>query len=229
MKAMAWTCGLAMAATLIWIALEERAGRQAAEASAAADRAQLQALAESVQGVQRELRATRVQRASAPHPRPAAGLAEPADVHAEQEAALEEPVAAEPTAELTVAEQTEQFVDHADQVLAVEARDSSWREASELPVKLKTILPAGSLLEAVTCGSTLCRVESKHRNLDAYNAFVAELASRPKPGVPPPSTPFWGGSSAAYLVLGDQENLDPASEVHAIAYLARENAILPSL
>ncbi len=120
--------------------------------------------------------------------------------------------------------QTIQYVENADRVVASEARDASWTDARELPGKVKAILPSGSGVDSVTCGSTLCRVETTHPTMEAYRAFLGGLTPMPKPG----DTEFkslWAGPSA-FLVLNDPPN--DGQEVHAVAYMARAGNQLPS-
>jgi hypothetical protein len=186
-----------------------------------AARAELQQMAEQMQSMQRELRALRAERTAAPQ---RVAPAEPAAGQAVEPQPQRTPAPAERAAE-PIAEQTKRYVEHADRVLAEQARDSTWSEARDLPLKLNAILPRGSSIQSVSCGTTLCRVETIHHGLDAYQAFVGDLASRPKAG-DTEFKKFWSGPSA-YLQLGDPE--EQHGELHAVAYLARENAALPEL
>src|SRR4029077_7212828 len=65
-------------------------------------------------------------------------------------------------------EQAEAFryLQYADGVLKSEAKDNRWNDARELAPRIRTVLPAGSQVQSVDCGTTLCRVETRHKNME---------------------------------------------------------------
>ena len=187
------------------------------ETAGSADK--MAALVDQMGRMRGELELLRAQQAAA-GARPAAGSLSAPD----HPAARDDPAAtARPSAADAQAE-TFQYVKHADQVLAAEPKDKSWNDARDLPRRVEGVLPSGSNLESVSCGTTLCRVETTHATLSAYRTFTRSMSFWPKLGDTEIKT-FWPGPTAFLVVSDPGGETDP---VRAVAYLARPGDNLPS-
>jgi hypothetical protein len=194
-----------------------RSSPEAASAEIPALRAELAQMSQAIAALQHELRALRhEQRAQLDHREPAP--AEPVDDA--DAVAAQPPAPAEPE---DPAERVDRYAASADRVLAKQPRDVSWAEARALPQRLGAILPSGSQIRAIECGTSLCRVETRHRTRDAYRAFLTGMNPEPKNGQ---DTLFWNGA-AMYLQIGESD--DPQAEVLAVAYLTRGDTPLPPM
>ena len=211
--AIATAAGVAAAA---FVALGRRSP-EAASAEAPALRAELKQMSLSIAALQQELRALRRERQAqldqrGPAPAEPGDGADPAAAQPATPAAPEDP-----------AERVDRYVANADRLLAAQPRDASWAEARALPQRVAAILPPGSQLRAIECGTSLCRVETRHRTRDAYRAFLTGMSPEPKNGQ---DVLFWNGASM-YVQIGESD--DPQDEVLAVAYLTRSDTSLPAM
>jgi hypothetical protein len=103
-------------------------------------------------------------------------------------------------------------------VFARETTDIGWAKAAEkmARAKLPKLLPNGSTIRSVECHSTLCRLETAHRNKENYflfgqNAFMSEEGR------------LW--NAATFSSPLDDRLSDPVM----ISYIAREGHELPRI
>ncbi|HLK36290.1 MAG TPA: hypothetical protein VKU41_06020 [Polyangiaceae bacterium] len=198
--------------------LERAAGLE--ESASSADT--MAALVDQMGRMRGELELLRAQQAAAgvrPAQPPAAG-----GVSAPDRSAARDDPPATPRSAADAQAETFRYVKHADQVLAAEPKDKTWGDARDLPRRVEGVLPSGSNLESVSCGTTLCRVETTHATLSAYRTFTRSMSFWPKPGDTEIKT-FWPGPTA-FLVVSDPGGETDA--VRAVAYLARPGSNLPS-
>ena len=105
-----------------------------------------------------------------------------------------------------------------DDKFEAEERDPNWSgpAATQATRALTSDLPSGSTLGSVECRTNLCRVESSHPSLDAFQSFVhSALLSRDKK--------LWNGGFSAQVVA--QGPLG----VKAVTYIAKEGQAVPQL
>lgn len=95
-----------------------------------------------------------------------------------------------------------------------ETSDPGWHAASELGSKLNEVLPAGSALRSLECRSSMCRIETTHRDLEAYRAFTEHFL------LPGARAPLWSGAGFFHVTHEPQR---PGDELVAVVYLGRES------
>jgi hypothetical protein len=103
------------------------------------------------------------------------------------------------------------YADAVDVSFYAEDSDPAWsRGAEKLTISaLTSALPSASKIGAVECRTTLCRMESVHRDLDAYGAYVeAAFASRDRE--------LWNGGFATFITERT------GAEVRVVSFFARE-------
>ncbi len=104
-----------------------------------------------------------------------------------------------------------------EQKFQAEAHDPRWsREANgEATRALTTDLPKGSRLGAVDCRSRLCRVETSHETLQAFQTFVQAALLNP-------DKKLWNGPFSAQVLT------QSASGVTAVTFIARQGESIPA-
>lgn len=153
---------------------------------------------------------------------------QPGQLQAVARAAAEEgdepaaPAAQEPQSEEEIAavraRNEQRMREFFDSQLNREQPDRDWSDATSLPERMGAVLPEGSSIVSIDCGSTLCRMVTSHPDLDRYRQFQSAAFTRPDPDNPT----LWRGAAKFMRLPSD----DPSKFVYT-AYLAREN--LPSL
>jgi hypothetical protein len=106
----------------------------------------------------------------------------------------------------------QQLVAQLEHEFRAEARDPKWSDqgTAEATRALAHDLPGGTKLGKVECRFTMCRVESSHAGVDAFQAFVSSsLLSRGRQ--------LWNAGFSSYVV--DQS----PSGVTALTFIARES------
>lgn len=105
-----------------------------------------------------------------------------------------------------------------DRVFTAESPDAAWSASAQETVRtgLGRVLGEGASLASLRCGSTMCRIETSHRNADDYHKFL-ERSFMASEGV------LWNGATFSSLTY------DSGGEAIAVSYLAREGAALPTL
>jgi hypothetical protein len=83
---------------------------------------------------------------------------------------------------------------------------------------MSAVLPEGSSIVSLDCGSSLCRMVTSHRNLESYQQFQRDAFLRADPENPT----LWRGGAKFMKLPSDDPN-----RLLYTAYLAREH--LPSL
>lgn len=111
-----------------------------------------------------------------------------------------------------------QIVAFLDSKFDVETVDPSWSETARETVSraLSPHLPAGSSLERVECRTNICRVETKHGNVDQFHEFMQSSFVTRNPDL-------WNGGWSSWVV--DPEAPQPV----AISFIAREGQNLPTM
>jgi hypothetical protein len=110
------------------------------------------------------------------------------------------------------AEQRAELVAELESDFRAEARDPKWSDhgTTEASRALAHDLPEGTKLGKVECRSTMCRVESSHTSVDAFQAFVrADLLSHTRQ--------LWNGGFSSYVVS------QSPTGVTALTFIARES------
>ena len=103
-----------------------------------------------------------------------------------------------------------------DKRFDAERSDPGWSQTAtrEATRALSSTLPPGTTLQRVECRTDLCRVESNHTNMDAFQAYTkACLLSRQRQ--------IWNGGFSAMV------RSESASGVTAVTYIAREGQAVP--
>lgn len=110
-------------------------------------------------------------------------------------------------------EQREALVAQLESDFQSEAHDPKWsaRGTSEATRALSHDLPGGTKLGKVECRFTMCRVESSHSSVEAFQAFVrSHLLSHGRQ--------LWNGGFSSYVVA------QSPSGVTALTFIERESA-----
>jgi hypothetical protein len=107
---------------------------------------------------------------------------------------------------------------HVETKFESEPIDRAWSPERELHGRVTGILPAGSSIRKLDCRSSMCRMETSHRDVESYRAFTLSVVS--VDGAPP----VWTGPAYFNVI---REPARPDDELVAVAYLGRES--LPSL
>jgi hypothetical protein len=102
-----------------------------------------------------------------------------------------------------------------------EPADSSWSRTAErtLETRLTSALPAGAL-RSVECHTSMCRIETQHGNLSAYDTFYQKTFT--SPGAMP-----WAGANFSTAL--DQNAAARGGPFVIVSFLAREGRDLPRL
>lgn len=103
-----------------------------------------------------------------------------------------------------------------DGKFAQETVDPGWSAGAERQLKqaLESTSSPGTTLASVSCRRSLCRVESLHTSLEAFQQYVASYLADDRP-------PLWNGAVAA-LVTEQSE-----TRVRAVSFLAKEGSEIP--
>jgi hypothetical protein len=113
----------------------------------------------------------------------------------------------------------QEAVNRIETQFAEEARDPAWNASPQIRGKLSAVLPSGSQLRELDCQSSLCRMETTHRSLDAYHDFVARGFGHAED-----DSTVWPGS----VTFSVQEDPAHHGEVVAVAYLLRPGHQFPN-
>ena len=107
-------------------------------------------------------------------------------------------------------EQQAQLVAQLEDDFRAEGRDPGWSDqgTTEATRALSRDLPGGTKLGKVECRFTMCRVESSHTSVDAFQTFV-------RSGLLSHDRQLWNGGFSAYVV--DQS----PSGVSALTFIER--------
>lgn len=99
-------------------------------------------------------------------------------------------------------------------------KDHAWaREAESVAAtKLRDLLPQGSELRSLQCRGSMCRIETMHADLTAYQQFVQSAALDP-------TTHLWNGGMFSTIV---DDAPTPDGRLTTVAYIAREGEPLPT-
>jgi hypothetical protein len=81
--------------------------------------------------------------------------------------------------------------------------------------RLRNLLPRGSSLNSVRCGVSMCRIDSDHETIAAYNEFVEKALIDP-------ATQLW---NAAFVSVPSPDAAN--GRVAFVAFIARPGASLP--
>lgn len=108
------------------------------------------------------------------------------------------------------------YANYLDDALARSAKGDGDRESAALRAKLDDVVDDASSLLDVRCSTSLCRVETKHSDRDAYRAFQARSFRQEQQ--------LWSGP-VTFIVLEEPET--PNDDLVAVMYLGRGEA-LPS-
>lgn len=104
-----------------------------------------------------------------------------------------------------------------DSAFLAQQPDPAWTGAASrlAEARIGAALPPASMLRAVECRASLCRIETDHPDLQHYQQFFQRAFVDP-------DTRAWNGAvtTAELAEAGD-------GTVHVISYLAREGAALP--
>jgi hypothetical protein len=104
-----------------------------------------------------------------------------------------------------------------DRKFAQETVDPGWSADAERQLRqaLESTSSPGTTLASVSCRRSLCRVESLHTSLEAFQQYVASYMAEDRP-------PLWNGAVAA-LVTEQSE-----TRVKAVSFLAKEGSEIPA-
>ncbi len=97
-----------------------------------------------------------------------------------------------------------------------EPSDAAWSNGAsrQLTQAVHAGLPKGSRVEKVECKSTLCKVDTHHKDLDEFRAFVSDaIMSRERQ--------IWNGGSYSAVIEQSDDG------VVAVTYLAKEGQSVP--
>lgn len=125
--------------------------------------------------------------------------------------------AADDVTELSLSTEEERR-DQLDRILANDGT-TTWSStaAQIIGQRMPDLLPAGSQLLRVECGTEFCRIQTTHGNVDEFRQFVDQAFLMPEGRL-------WNGGFFASIVDGP----DSSDGVEAIAYLAKDGIPLPT-
>jgi hypothetical protein len=108
--------------------------------------------------------------------------------------------------------------DHIEGAFVSEPADSAWARTAEhtIETRFASALPARAL-RSVECHTSMCRIETLHESIDAYQAFYRKLAS-------PESMPWLGPIFSTAL---DEAAAKRGDAFVIVSFLAREGRELP--
>jgi hypothetical protein len=98
-----------------------------------------------------------------------------------------------------------------------ESVDRDWRPERDLSGNVTGILPVGSAIRKLDCRSSMCRLETSHKDTASYMAFTQSVVAMDG------GSSVWMGPVLFNVI---QESGRPENDVIAVAYLGRES--LPS-
>lgn len=106
-----------------------------------------------------------------------------------------------------------------ERVLYAEGADPAWSHQAEEQARngLRSVLPEPSQLEAVHCGTSLCRIEITHRTHDDLQHFSEQLMLSAQPAL-------WNGAMLTTLSPDSREG-----QLISVIYVSREGRPLPNL
>jgi hypothetical protein len=106
-----------------------------------------------------------------------------------------------------------------ESAFAEEAADPGWSSEAERTVqqKLLRVTPRASDVRSIECRSSMCRIETTHRDAGDYERFVLSAFKDPESQV-------WNGNAFSTSL-----RLDDRGGVVSVSYLAREGEVLLSL
>jgi hypothetical protein len=127
-----------------------------------------------------------------------------------------EPAIADAEAEQEAARAEAAIVATIDRSFASEVSDPRWSGTATNQVvhAISGSLPKGSLLGEVSCRSSICKIETTHESLEAFQSFNDAAFVKG-------AQSLWNG--AVYSAVNEQS----AQGIRAVSYLAKEGQTLP--
>lgn len=100
-----------------------------------------------------------------------------------------------------------------DATFASERPDATWSADAQSRAQsgLSRALPSGSSVRSVRCTSSMCRIETRHHDMDEYQQFVDRAFVQP-------STALWNAGFFSSVVDG----AEGGGEVTVVSFLARD-------
>src|SRR5262249_33255912 len=104
-----------------------------------------------------------------------------------------------------------------ENVFAAERGDPSWSPDAQRRAQdgLKRTLPQGSSAVSVRCGDSMCRIETRHQDMEEYRRFVDGALMTP-------TTALWNGGFFSSVVSSPDRGA-----VSVVSFLARDGQPLP--
>ena len=208
----ACSLGIATLGLLVWgYGAGARSNEAAATSSDAQLRQELQQLREELQRV-RQHSALMERRLAALESRPA--------IASVTSKAIDEPAAergADPS-KPPAAETEDSQPKHVERVFQAELDDPHWNAESELGGRLRELTGPDSSIQDLDCRSSLCRVQTAHKNGEAYRAYVTAM-TMPQP----PGQRLWGGA-----MFNSSEDPSGSGAVRGTVYLVRVGHAMPA-
>ena len=107
---------------------------------------------------------------------------------------------------------TAEYLKFVEGEFSAERIDPTWTPSRELSAKVTQALPEGSRLRAVDCRSSMCRVETSHRDAQSYTGFTKQFAFTGE------SPPLWTGAAFLKVIRAPARE---GEDLIAVAYLGR--------
>jgi hypothetical protein len=109
---------------------------------------------------------------------------------------------------------SEAYLEYVSSAFNRETAHPTWNPTSELRDKVNGVLPEGSSLRSLSCRTSMCRMETSHRDARTYGDFTRSLVMQGDGGS------VWAGPAFFEMI---REPTGAGDELVAVAYLGRES------